>query len=272
MKRRHFFTLSALAVNACANAQIAPLSAPSAPSVRPSAAPIRIVAAANVQAVLQVLLEGFGRATGLRATASYGSSVNFLRQIEQGLAADLFLSADEDSALQLEKLGLAQGRSAVYAVGKLALLTAPGSRIVADPLLAGLRAALPNIQRFAIAKPELAPYGLAARQALQQTGLWPDLQGKLVWGDNVAQTAQFVATGAADAGISAYALAVHAPAGRYGASVALAAHLHAPLRQGMVLLKSASAPAQQLFAYLQSPAAKTLFEAYGYSTTGLQRP
>lgn len=266
MKRRHFFTLPVLAANACASAQIAP---PSTPSARPRAESIRIVAAANVQAVLQVLLERFGSASGLRATASYGSSVNFLRQIEQGLAVDLFLSADEDSALQLEKLGLAQGSGAVYAVGKLALLTAPGSRIVADPLLVGLRAALVGIRRFAIAKPELAPYGVAARQALQQAGLWPDLQGKLVWGDNVAQTAQFVATGAADAGISAYALAVDAPAGRYGASTALAAHLHAPLRQRMVLLKNASASAQQLFAYLQSPAAKTLFEAYGYSTIGL---
>jgi molybdate transport system substrate-binding protein len=129
-----------------------------------------------------------------------------------------------------------------------------------------LTAQLQTVRKFAIANPEHAPYGRAAKEALQNLGLWEQLQPKLVLGDNISQATQFVTSGAAQAGITALSLAL-APevAAQSGAYWLLPASLHTPLKQRMVLLKSAQPAAKALFEYLQTPAAKAVLGKYGFS-------
>ncbi len=238
--------------------------------VRTQAAVIRVAAASDLKFVLPELLAAFQRETGLRAEASYGSSGNFARQIRQGLPVQLFMSADEGWALQLADAGLTRrlpggsaDRGAVYAEGHLALYVPRGSTLALDARLQGVRAGWDTIRKFAIANPELAPYGRAAREALQELGLWEQAQAKLVLGENIAQATQFVATGAAQAGITSLSLASAPELAAQGRYLALPAALHAPIRQRMVLLKDASPEAARLYDFLQTPAARALFQRYG---------
>ena len=228
--------------------------------------PVQVAAAANLQPVLAELVPMFERQHPgrVRVTVTVGSSANLVRQIQQGLPADLFLSADEAYALRLFDAGLTPDRGTVYATGRLVLMVPAASRLPLDPQLAGLSAALPAIDKFAIANPELAPYGKAAVQALQNLQLWPALQGKIVLGESIAQTTQFISTGAAQAGITALSLAL-APelAGRVR-YVLVPEKLHAPLHQRMVLLKTATPAARVFYEFLQSPQARAVLQRYGY--------
>lgn len=232
--------------------------------------PIRVAAASDLKFVLTTLLETFQRESGLQVQASFGSSGNFARQIQQGLPVDLFLSADEIWVEQLVSAGLTRrlpdGRpdsGVLYGQGRLALYVPHGSRIALDENLAGLQAGWQHVTRFAIANPEHAPYGRAAREALQQLGWWERVRPKLVLGENIAQATQFVTTGAAQAGITALSLALAPEVARLGRHVALPQRLHAPLRQRMVLTRGAPAAATRLYDYLQSAAARALFARYG---------
>lgn len=232
---------------------------------------IRLAAASDLQFVLAPLLDAFERETGLQVEASFGSSGNFARQIRQGLPVHLFMSADEAWVAQLVQAGLTRalpqgGRDPgmVYGQGRLALLVPTGSRLALDPELQGLRAAWAGIHKFAIANPEHAPYGRTAREALEKLGLWELVRPKLVLGENIAQATQFVTTGAAQAGITALALALAPEVARYARHQRLPANLHAPMRQRMVLLRDAPEAARRLYEYLQSPAARTVFQRYGF--------
>lgn len=157
--------------------------------------PLRIAAAAD----LAPCITKISAASGVKATSTIGASGSFYAQIQHGAPFDVFLSADTDYPRALAKAGLAEADSLfVYAHGRLVLWTAaPNPR-----LDAGLHMLTdPSIRRIAIANPELAPYGKAAKSALQQAGLWNQLQGKLVFGDNVAQTMHFIESGNAQAGL-----------------------------------------------------------------------
>ena len=239
----------------------------------PGQAPIRVAAASDLKFALANIAELYQRDTGQRVEVTFGSSGNLARQLQQGLPADLFMSADEALVAQLAQAGmtrnLRQGDAVVadagvlYAQGRLALAVPAGSALALDADIAALRKGWPAKAKFAIANPELAPYGRAAKQALQSLGLWRQVQPHLVLGDNIAQTTQFVSTGAASMGISSLSL-VQAPelAGqvRY---LSLPAKLHAPIRQRMVLLKAASPGAVAFYAYLQQAAARAVLLKYG---------
>ena len=158
-------------------------------------APLRVAAAAD----LATCMAKINAASGVEATSTLGASGSFYAQIRNGAPFDVFLSADTDYPRALADAGLAEAASLfVYAHGRLVLWSAaPGTK-----LDAGLNALTdPSIRRIAIANPDLAPYGKAARSALQRAGLWDQLQGKLVFGDNVAQTMQFIESGNAQAGL-----------------------------------------------------------------------
>jgi molybdate transport system substrate-binding protein len=131
--------------------------------------------------------------------------------------------------------------------------------------LEGLRAAGAGIRHFAIANPEHAPYGRAAREALERLGLWQWARPKLVLGENIAQATQFVTSGAAQAGITALSLALAPEVAQLARHVVLPDRLHAPLRQRMVLLKSASAQASEFYAFLQTQAARAILRRYGFA-------
>lgn len=232
---------------------------------------LRVAAASDLKFVLAQLLDTFQKETGLRVEASYGSSGNFARQIRQGLPVHLFMSADEAWVQPLVEAGQTRAlengehdRGVVYGLGRIALFVPLGSALTLDPELKGVRAGWAKIGKFAIANPEHAPYGRAAREALERLGLWDMVKPKLVLGENIAQATQFVSTGAAQAGITALALALAPEVAKHGRHLVLPETLHLPMRQRMVLLKDAPAPAQRLYDYLQTPAARLVFRRYGF--------
>jgi molybdate transport system substrate-binding protein len=233
---------------------------------------LRVAAASDLKFVLAQLLETFQNATGLRVEASYGSSGNFARQIRQGLPVHLFMSADESWVLQLAEAGLTRrlpdgmaDRGLVYGLGRIALIVPLGSALQLDPELKGLQAGWSRVGKFAIANPEHAPYGRAARQALEKLGVWSLAKTKLVLGENIAQATQFVTTGAAQAGITAQALALAPEVARQVRHILLPENLHQPMRQRMVLLREAPSDARRLYDYLQTAAAQAVFRRYGFA-------
>ena len=236
------------------------------------AAPVklRVAAASDLKFALTVLCQAFTQTTGRAVDLQFGSSGNLARQITQGLPLDIFMSADEALVLSLFDGGFTPDKGALYGTGRLALLLPKNSAIPLPKSESEARSGLANqlqtIRKFAIANPEHAPYGRAAKEALQNLGLWELLQSKLVLGDNISQATQFVTSGAAQAGITALSLAL-APevAAQSGAYWLIPASLHAPLKQRMVLLKNAQTGAKALFDYLQTPVAKTVLAEYGFS-------
>lgn len=236
---------------------------------------VRLAAASDLKFALTLVLARFQAETGHKVDATFGSSGSFTQQIQQGLPVDLFMSADEDFVYRLADAGLTRkvgsaaeqspDRGALYAIGRIALYVPLNSTIALDTELKGLKSQWSQVGKFAIGNPEHAPYGRAAKQALQKLGLWEQVQPKLVLGENISQATQFVATGAAQAGITALSLALAPEVARSGRHIALPASLHAPLRQRMVLLKSATPAAVALYGYLQAPAAQEILRSYGFS-------
>lgn len=226
-----------------------------------------VAAAADLKFVLGEIAASYEKETGQVVRLSFGSSGNFARQIPQGAPFELFLSADEDYILKLAAEGLLQGDGRLYAIGRIALLVPHGSTLTADGELKDLAAALADgrVQRFAIANPAHAPYGRAARAALQRAGVWEKLQGKLVLGENVAQAAQFATSGSAQGGIVAWSLLKSPEVAKLGTAALIPENWHPPLRQRMALTRKAGSEARRFYDYLQQPAARAVFERYGFS-------
>lgn len=192
--------------------------------VHAAAAPLRIAAAADLATCMPALNAGFDGETSVTT----GASGNFYAQIRNGAPFDILMSADTGYPQALADAGLADASSmVVYGLGQLVLWSA-------DPGLntgAGLQLLSdPAVRRIAIASPEVAPYGRAAKAALQQAGLWDRLQGKLVYGENVAQAMQFVDSGNAQVGLVSQA---HLKGRRGG--WALPAGSYPPLEQAAIV-------------------------------------
>ena len=226
-----------------------------------------IAAAADLQYVLAQIAQAFERGTGKEVKLVFGSSGNLARQIVGGAPFQVFISADESMVDTVVKAGRAQDRGAIYAIGRLTLFIPTGSRLPLNASLADLKAAALDgrLQKLAIANPEHSPYGRAAREALVAAGVWDSVSAKLVLGENVGQAAQSAVSGAAQASIVADSLA-HAPtlAGK-GSFVRIPAVLHMPLRQRMVLIKSAGADAREFYDYVRSPAAQSILRRNGFA-------
>lgn len=227
-------------------------------------APIRVAAASDLKFTLDELAVLYRQQSGHTVQVTVGSSGQFAQQIRQGLPVDLYLSADESYVFQLADAGLTQGRGVVYAAGRLALIVPKASPVALEPGFAALRAAIPGMRAFAIANPEHAPYGRAARQALEHAGLWPEVRGKLVLGENVAQATQYVSSGAAQAGLTALSLALAPQVARLTRSLGVPPDWHEPMRQRMVLLRRASADAARFYAFLQGGVARAVLQRHGF--------
>lgn len=246
-------------------AQVIALGLLAATPLRAQERPPVVAAASDLKFALERIAVDFERETGRKLLLNFGSSGNFARQIRQGAPFELFLSADESFVNQLARDGLTRDAGSLYAVGRIALYAPAASKLPLDAQLAGLRAQLPRLGKFAIANPEHAPYGRAAREALQKLGLWEPLQSHLVIGENISQAAQYVTTGSADAGIVALSLAAAPELARQGRYVLLPADLHAPLRQRMVLTRNAGATAAAFYRHLQGQAARRVLASYGFT-------
>lgn len=233
--------------------------------VQASDAPI-VAAAANMKAPLEEIAQRFRADTGCAVRLVFGSSGNLYRQIEQGAPFQVFLSADEESVFRLAASGRTEDRGVPYAMGRIVLYAPHGSPLEPDEAMDGLRRALEDgrIRRFAIANPEIAPYGRAAEEALRRRELWEHIRPTLVFGENVSQAAQFASGGSAEGGIFAYSQALAPQVSARGRYVVLPRALHKPIRQRMVLVKGAGETARRFYRYVQEPTARDVLQRYGY--------
>ena len=223
------------------------------------AAPLLVLAASDLQLVLPEIASAFEARTGERVEVVLGSTGNLATQIENGAPADVFLAAHEQFVERLQRGGhVHEETRRVYALGRLALVWRPGVPAPADA--AALASAA--YRTVAIANPEHAPYGAAARQALESAGAWETVRPRLVLAENVAQALQFVRTGNADAGI----VALGTIAGQDIPHRAVDASEHAPLRQAGVVVRGSRRPeaAAAFLAELTGPGAQEVFLRLGF--------
>ena len=229
--------------------------------------PPRIAAAANLNFALTEIARQFEQAERARVELVFGASGTLTRQIQDGAPFEVFLAADEEFPNRLTAAGLTRDAGVVYAAGRLVIFAPTGSPLVADARLDGLARLVKTgkSDRFAIANPDLAPYGRAAEAVLRKRGLWEALRPNLVLGDSVAQAAQFAATGNADGGLIAYSLVLSPGLAGRGTYAVVPDADYPPIRQRMVLLKRAGAAAARFYAYIQGDAARATLRKHGFA-------
>ena len=220
--------------------------------------------AANFTSAFQRLAAAFNKTTGHRVTASFGATGSLYAQIHNGAPFDMLLSADEKYPRQLEeqKLGVS-GTRFTYAVGRLALWSPKAGQI--DDRGEILRNG--NLARLAIANPKVAPYGVAAEETLRNLGLWTQWEPRLVQGESITQTFQFVSSGNASLGFVALAQVRALPKDDVGSYWLVPEKFHTPLRQDAILVQHGAhnAAARAFLEYLRSPEAKAIIEELGYT-------
>ncbi|HEU4950391.1 MAG TPA: molybdate ABC transporter substrate-binding protein [Holophagaceae bacterium] len=230
-----------------------------------SAQVLRVAAAASLQPALGEAVGRFEAAhPGASVQVSFGASGSLTAQIQQGAPFDLFLAADLDYPAKAAANGHGRGPVFPFAVGRLVLWIRRDLGLDPAQGLAVLRDA--RLARIALANPKLAPYGAAAEAALRHEGLWEALQPRLVFGGNIAQTAQYLQAGAADAGFIAASEAAHPDLQARGRAWTVPETLHPPLLQGGVLLKGGSAPAlaEAFAAFLRGPEGRAILQRHGF--------
>jgi len=195
--------------------------------------PVRIAAASDLRYALDDIIELYREANpGANIQVIYGSSGKMTTQIINGAPYDIFFSADISFPERLKEEGMTATEPAVYAIGRIVIWssTLDAASLTLDDLAAG------NIRRIAIAQPSHAPYGLRAKEALQSAGVWEAVEGKLVYGENIAHAAQMTESGAAQVGIIALSLAKFPELARHGHHL-IDDELHNPLTQGYVVTR-----------------------------------
>ncbi|MCK9986127.1 MAG: molybdate transport system substrate-binding protein [Azoarcus sp.] len=227
------------------------------------AAEVQVAVAANFTAPMHKIAAEFERDTGHKARLAFGATGKFYAQIRNGAPFEVFLAADDTTPLKLEQEGATvAGSRFTYAIGKLVLWSAqPG---VVDDKGEVLRHGA--FAHLAVASPKTAPYGVAAMEVLRRLGVAEVLAAKLVTGENIAQTHQFVASGNAELGFVALSQ-VWADGRLAGGSAWLVpAELHAPLRQDAVILAAGrdKPAARALAEYLRGAKAAAIIKSYGY--------
>jgi molybdate transport system substrate-binding protein len=224
---------------------------------------ITVAVAADLKFAMDEIVTSFNKNhPGDEVQVVFGSSGKFHTQIQQGAPYDLFFSADIAFPRELAKQGLAASNVKPYALGRIVLWSADMD--AAKMTLANL--ADPKITKIAIANPKHAPYGKRAEEALRSAGLWEKVHAKLVFGENISQTAQYVQSGNAQVGIIALSLALNPELSRKGGYYLIPDNMHNPLEQGYIITKwGASKPLAKKFAdYLDSKQARGVMTKYGF--------
>ena len=229
---------------------------------------ITVVAASDLKFVLEDLAQRFALSGAASPRLIFGSSGNLARQIQQGAPFDLFLSADEALIDRLFQAKLTQDRGVVFGVGHLMLIAPANSPLTLPADLSSIAGLLAQVERFAIANPDYAPFGRAALQAIKSAGLYDPLAAKLVLGENVVAATQFVVTGAAQLGITGQALAQSPALASMLKHSKIDSGLHAPIVMRMVLIGDANAAARAFYRFLQGDQARALFQRYGFGQSG----
>ena len=224
---------------------------------------VQVAVAANFTAPARALAEVFARTTGHEAKLSFGATGAFYTQIKNGAPFDVLLAADNERPARLEKEGdTVPGSRFTYATGQLVLWSAkPG---LVDDEGAVLKHG--QFGKIAIANPKNAPYGAAAVEAMEKLGLAATLQPKLVTGESIGQTFNFIATGNAELGFVALAQVLEGGKLKSGSMWVVPAQYHAPIIQDAVILnRAANNPAAKAWMeLLKTPQSKALIRSYGY--------
>lgn len=225
---------------------------------------VHVAVAANFSQPMTLLAAAFEKKTGHHAILSQGSTGSLYAQITHGAPYEVFLAADESVPARVVNDGLAQaGQVFVYAIGRLALWSSAPQRV--DPQGAVL--AREDFKHLAIANPKTAPYGAAAMSVLKNLGLLESLKDRLVEGESITQTFQFVSTGNAELGFVALSQIQQDEQPVAGSFWLVPESLHAPIRQAAVLLKQGekNEAARSLVNYLQSDEARAIIRRFGYA-------
>jgi molybdate transport system substrate-binding protein len=232
---------------------------------------VRVAAAADLRFAFDKVASEFQKKNpGIKVTATYGSSGNFYTQLSNKAPFDLFLSADIDYPRKLGEEYLTEtGSEFIYAVGHIVVWVPNSSKLDLDKL--GIRAvADPAVKKLAIANPKHAPYGRAAEAAMKKLGVYDNVKDRLVMGENIAQTAQFVESGSADVGIIALSLALAPPMHDKGRYWTVPLDAYPRLEQDGVILSWAKdrEATQALRDFMTGTEARSILKRYGFMLPG----
>jgi len=224
---------------------------------------VQVAVAANFTAPMQKIADAFAQDTGHKAVLAFGATGKFYAQITNGAPFEVLLAADDETPARLEAaMQAVPGTRFTYATGKLVLWSAKEGYVDSQ----GKVLQDGHFAHMSIANPKAAPYGAAAVETLTKLNLYQRLQPRIVQGENISQTYQFVSTGNAELGF--VALSQVARDGRFtsGSGWIVPESMHSPIRQdAVILLKGAANPAARALAdYLKSDKAKGIIRAYGY--------
>lgn len=223
-----------------------------------------VAAASDLTPAFEEVGRSFEQATGIRVVYNFGSTGMLTRQIENGAPVDVFAAANVQFIDSLEKKGLIiPDTKALYARGRITIWMTAGSGLRVERLEDLAR---PEVERVGIANPEHAPYGVAAREALQAAGVWDAVQPKCVFGENVRQTLQYAESGNVNVSIVALSLSVQSN-GRW---ILIPEELHKPLDQALAVIKSTrrEQQARKFVAFINGEQGRPIMRKYGFVLPG----
>jgi len=224
---------------------------------------ITIAAAANLTDAFTEMGKEFTAQTGIRVRFSFGATADLAKQIENDAPFDLFASADVEHIEKLKALGLlTPGTDNLFARGRLVLWIPPGSNLTLTRIEDLTRT---EVERIAIAKPDVAPYGRATVEALRQLNLWAQVESKVIYGQNVSQAKQYAATGNAEVAFIPFALVKSSE----GHIIEVDERLHQPIDQSIAVIKNSpqQEAAQRFLTFVLNAQGQALLERYGYKRT-----
>jgi molybdate transport system substrate-binding protein len=248
----------------------APLDVTSAPTLPTSGITLTVSAAADLSYAFGEIGAAFEAETGHKVVFNFGSTGQLAQQIEQGAPVDLFAAANVSFIDDLAQQGLILPDTVqMYARGRITLWTRADSPL---QIMQVSDLARTEIARIAIANPDHAPYGVAAREAMQTAGVWEAVQPKLVLGENVRQTLQYAETGNVDAAIVALSLSVPAAAsaGQPGRWTLIPEDLHAPIDQALAVIRGTQheSAARAFAAFVNGSQGRLIMRKYGFVLPG----
>lgn len=221
---------------------------------------LTVSAASNLQPAFTELGALFEKQSGTRVSFNFGATGSLAQQIAQGAPVDLFAAADRATVDDLAQRGFISSDSVqVYARGRIVIYVRTDSSLQIQSVgdLSN-----PAIQRIAIANPSRAPYGVAAREALQSVGVWNALESKIILTENIQQSLQYADTGSVDVAVTALSLAI----GSKGKWTLIPSNLHKPIEQALGVVKGSpnERAARAFAAFVMSAEAQAVLKRYGY--------
>ncbi len=225
---------------------------------------LTVAAAADLAPAFEELGREFQPTHKIKVVFSFGSSGLLAKQIENGAPMDLFAAANTDYIDQLDKQGLiVPDTRTIYARGRITLWTRKDSPQRIEKISDLTR---PEVKRIAIANPDHAPYGMAAREALQRAGIWDSVKSKLVYGENIRQTLQYAETGNVEVAIVAQSLSLQSD----GQWFLIPEELHRPLDQALAVIKGTKneREAREFAQFVMGSEGRAIMRKYGFTLPG----